>query len=221
MIIYDWPSILVANAETFRIDARTRSGGETIAGREQIVSSGLGRWIARLTVPLHTPAKIRAMRSLLARLDGRANGVRIGPCDCRNGNRIIPVVDDIPYSDRSLHSDGAGFMQGGAAPSVAEPAAAGATQIVIFNGATRLPVLEGTFLGVGGYLYLVVGVTPLPGEETRLDIRPKLRSAAAEDDPIEWCHPRAPMRLSADDSGEFELQLARTGTASLEFVEVW
>ena len=112
-------------------------------------------------------------------------------------------------------------MQGGIAPTVAEPAAAGATQIVILNGSTRLPVLEGTFLGVGGSLYLVVGVTPLPGEETRLDIRPKLRAAVAEDDPIEWCHPRAPMRLSADDSGDFELQLARTGTASLDLVEVW
>ncbi|TSD85627.1 hypothetical protein FFK22_026650 [Mycobacterium sp. KBS0706] len=65
MIIYDWPAVLVANAETFRIDARSRSGGETIAGREQVVTSKLGRWVATLTVPLHTPAKIRAMRSLL------------------------------------------------------------------------------------------------------------------------------------------------------------
>ena len=221
MIIYDWPSILVATAETFRIDARTRSGGETINGREQVISSGLGRWIARLTVPLHTPAKIRAMRSLLARLDGRANGVRIGPCDCRNGNRIIPIIGGIPYSDKTRHTDGAGFQQGGAAPSIAEPAAAGATQIVIFNGATQLPVLEGSFIGVGGYLYVVVGVTPLPGEETRLDIRPKLRAAVAEDDPVEWCHARVPMRLQSDDSGEFELQLARTGTATIDLVEVW
>lgn len=221
MIIYDWPQVLVANAETFRIDARTRSGGETISGREQVVASGLGRWVARLTVPLHTPAKIRAMRSLLARLDGRTNAVRIGPCDCRNGNRLIPVVGDIPYSDRSLHGDGAGFGQGGIAPAMAEAAAAGATTIRILNGSTVLPVLEGSFLGVGGYLHVVVGVDPEPGEETVLDIRPKLRAAAAVGAPVEWCRARAPMRLSADDSGAFELQLARIGTATLDLVEVW
>jgi hypothetical protein len=221
MIIYDWPAILIANAETFRIDARTRSGGETISGREQVVTSNLGRWVAQLTVPLHTPAKIRAMRSLLARLDGRTNAVRVGPCDCRNGNRLIPVVGDIPYSDETLHSDGAGFMQGGLAPTVAASVPAGATTIRILNGSTVLPVLEGSFLGLGGYLYVVVGVDPEPGEETVLDIRPKLRAGAAEGAPVEWCRARAPMRLSADDSGAFELQLARTGTASLDLVEVW
>lgn len=221
MITYDWPAVLVANAEMFRIDARTRSGGEGVNGREQVVFSGLGRWVATLTVPLHTPVKIRAMRSLLAKLDGRTNAVRVGPCDCRNGNQIIPVIGGIPYSDKSRHTDGAGFMQGGTAPTIAEDAAAGATQIKILNGSTVLPVLEGTFLGVGGYLYLIVGVTALPGEETLLDIRPKLRTAVSEDDPIEWCHARAPMRLRADDSGAFELQLARTGTASLDLIEVW
>lgn len=221
MIIYDWPPILVANAETFRIDARTRSGGETISGREQVVASGLGRWVAQLTVPLHTPAKIRAMRSLLARLDGRTNAVRVGPCDCRNGNRLIPMVGDIPYSDRSLHSDGAGFEQGGIAPALAALAEAGDTAIRIFNGSTMLPVLEGSFLGIGGHLHVVVGVDPQPAEETVLDIRPKLRADAPLGAPVEWCRARAPMRLAADDSGAFELQLARTGTATLDLVEVW
>ncbi|MBW8725453.1 MAG: hypothetical protein JF625_09905 [Inquilinus limosus] len=221
MIIYDWPPILVANAEMFRIDARTRSGGETINGREQAVSSGLGRWVARLTVPLHTPAKIRAMRSLMARLNGRANGVRVGPCDCRNGNRLTPAIHDIPYSDRARHGDGAGFVQGGTMPRIAEKADAGAVLIEIANGSTALPVLEGSFIGIAGYLYVVVGVTPLPDETTRLEIRPRLRVVAPEGALVEWCRARAPMRLAADDSGEFELQLARVGTATLDLVEVW
>lgn len=221
MIIYDWPTILVANAERFHLDARSRSGGETVAGREQVVGSNLGRWIATLTVPLHTPAKIRAMRSLLARLDGRANAVRVGPCDCRNGNQLIPLIGGIPYDDDSFHSDGAGFQQGGTPPTISEPASAGATTITIFNGATILPVVEGSFLGVGGYLYVVVGVTPGEDETTELDIRPKLRTAVAADDEVEWCHARAPMRLTSDDSGAFELQLARTGTATLDLVEVY
>jgi hypothetical protein len=221
MIIYDWPAVLVATAETFRLDARTRSGGETVRGREQAVSSGLARWTARLTVPLHTPAKIRAARSLLARLDGRANAVRVGPCDCRNGNRISPIIGDIPYNDQARHTDGAGFTQGGTPPAVAAPAPAGAMQVRIFLAATALPVLDGAFIGLGGYLYVVVGAVPQPGEEAVLDIRPRLRTALAESDPVEWCHARLPMRLSADDSGAFELQLARAGTATLDLIEVW
>lgn len=223
MIIYDWPAILVANAERFHIDARSRSGGETISGREQVVGSNLGRWVATLTVPLHTPAKIRAMRSLLARLDGRTNAVRVGPCDCRNGNRLIPTVGGIPYDDESFHTDGAGFMQGGSLPVIAtgEAAAPGDTQITIENGSTLTPVLEGSFLGAGGYLYVTVGATALPDEKTLLEIRPKLRTALAEGAEIDWCHGRVPMRLTADDSGAFELQLARTGTATLDLVEVY
>ncbi|OWJ68702.1 hypothetical protein [Inquilinus limosus] len=221
ILIYDWPSILVANAEMFRIDARTRSGGETIAGREQVVGSGLGRWVARLTVPLHTPAKIRAMRSLMARLEGRANGVRVGPCDCRNGNRLAPAIHDIPYRDKARHDDGAGFMQGGAPPGMAEAAPAGAIFLKIANGSTVLPVLEGSFIGIAGYLYVVVGVAPLPEETTRLEIRPKLRVEAPDGAPVEWCRARVPMRLAVDDSGEFELQLARMGTATLDLVEMW
>lgn len=222
MVIYDWPGILVANAEIFRLDARTRSGGETVQGREQVVSSGLARWTARLTVPLHTPAKIRAARSLLARLDGRANAVRVGPCDCRNGNQIIPLVGGIPYSpNRAFHTDGAGHSQGGKLPTVSADAGAGAVQVSVELGATAVPVLDGTFVGLGGYLYVIVGATPQPGETALLDIRPRLRTALVAGDPVEWCHARLPMRLMTDDSGTFELQLARTGTATLDLVEVY
>lgn len=221
MIIYDWPSILVPNAEMFRIDARTRSGGETTGGREQVVTSGLGRWVARLTVPLHTPAKIRAARALLAKLDGRANAVRVGPCDCRNGNQITPLIGGIPYSDKAFHSDTSGFQQGGTPPAVIADAVAGAYQVQIDVASTMLPVLDGVFVGLGGYLYVVTGAAPLPGEEALLDIRPRLRTALEAEDPVEWCHARLPMRLVTDDSGAFELQLARTGTATFDLVEVY
>jgi len=221
MTLVPWPSVLKPNAENVRIDARTRSGGETINGREQVVSSGLGRWVMTLTVPLYSPETIRAWRSWLAMMDGRANYTLVGPCDCANANQVVANIKGIPYSDKTKHTDGAGFQQGGAAPAIAEAAAVGATQVTIFNGATKLPVLAGTFIGINDFLYVVVGVTPLPGEETRLDIRPKLRAAVAPDDPVEWCHARGPFRLLADDSGATEIQLARTGTATIDLVEVW
>jgi hypothetical protein len=223
VIIYDWPAILVANAETFRIDARTRSGGETIQGREQVISSGLGRWIARLTVPLHTPAKIRAARALLAKLDGRTNAVRVGPCDCRNGNQISPAIGHIPYAPTgAFHSPtGAGFSIGGQVPKVSVAALVGAFQVQIDVASTMMPLLDGSFIGLGGYLYTIIGATDMPGEEALLDIRPRLRTELEEGDPVEWCHARLPMRLQSDDSGAFELQLARAGTATFDLVEVF
>lgn len=221
MIIFDWPAILVPNAELFRIDARTRSGGETIEGREQVVSSGLGRWIASLTVPIHSPAKIRAARALLARLDGRANAVRVGPCDCRNGNTLVPFLGGIPHSDQTLFADDAGYGQGGNPATVAAPAASGASSIRIAIGATRLPILEGSFVGLGGFLHVITGVADLPAEEAQLSIMPRLRTALADGAPVEWCKARAPMRLMADDSGAFELQLSRFGSMSIDLVEVF
>lgn len=201
MIIYDWPSVLTANVERFRIDARTRSGGETTAGREQVVSSGVARWMATLAVPLYTPETIRAMRSLLARLDGRANAVRIGPCDGPVGARLPAVFTPI-------------------GPLVVDPVSAGATQVTVTTaGVTE--IVEGVHFGIGGHLYVVtLAEDPSPGVK-QLTFAPRLRAGAAAGDEVEMKAPRCPMRLTADDSGAFDLQLARYGAATLDLVEVY
>ncbi len=201
MIIYDWPTLLTANGERFHLDARTRSGGETINGREQAVGSGLGRWVATLTVPLHTPAKIRAMRSLLAKLDGRSNGVRVGPCDGPNSALLMPQWASVK-------------------PILTAPANVGDTAISLELGRTTA-FGEGNYIGLAGYLYLVVGVTDLGRGVYEAAVRPKLRVGAGASAQIEVMKPQCPMRLAADDSGAFELQLARTGTATLDLVEVY
>lgn len=221
MIEVPFPSIVKPNADRVWIDYRTRSGGETIPGRQQVVSSGVARWMMSLTFPLYNRETILAFRAWLAMMEGRANYTRVGPCDCSNGNRLIPIVGGIPYSDKAKHSDGAGFSQGGVSPSIAVGAAAGAVQIVVNNGSTELPVVVGSFLGVGGYLYLIVGATPQEGETTLLDIRPKLRTAISEDAPVDWCDARGPFRLLNDDSGVFDLQLSRYGTATVDLVEFY
>lgn len=222
MILVPFPSgILKPNADRVWIDYRTRSGGETTAGRQQIVGSGVARWMMSLTFPLYSRETILAFRAWLAQMEGRANYTMIGPCDCSNANRLIPTVGGIPYDDDSFHTDGAGFSQGGAPPTVAVIASAGATQITIINGSTELPVLAGSYLGVGGYMYVVVGSTALPDEQTLLDIRPKLRTALAVDAVVDWCEARGPFRLVNDDSGVFDLQLSRIGTATLDLVEVY
>lgn len=222
MLTIPFPTVLSANVENWWLDARTRSGGETIDGREQVISSGLGRWRATVTIPLFERPRILAYRSWLIRMDGRSNLTNIGPCDCANGNVIRPLIGGIPYSpDEAFHTDGAGFSQGGNPASVTTIAAIGSTTVQIDLGGTASPPVAGSFVGLGGYLYVVTSIIVLPGELATITVLPKLRTALAVDDPVEWCHARCPMRFLSDDTGQFELTLGRFGTATLELVEVF
>lgn len=228
MIIYDKPTGLWMKMEMWRIDPRSRSGGETINGREQVVTSLLGRWAASITFSGHSPASIRTIRSLVAKMDGRANAVRIGPCDCSNAPPGVPLFHGIPYDDQTHHSDGAGFMQGGIGPVVVADAAPDAVTVDIMVGSTIVPIPEGVYIGLAGRLYIVVGYTALENETARLEIRPKLRPrpvpadpliAVPEGEPVLFCGARVPMRFTADDSGTLPLTLARYGEATFDMAE--
>jgi hypothetical protein len=81
--------------------------------------------------------------------------------------------------------------------------------------------VAGSYIGLGDYLYLIIGVAPQPNNETVLTLTPKLRAAVPIDTVVEWCKARCPMRLTADDSGRYDLSLGRYGTTTLDLVEVW
>lgn len=219
MLIFDKPAGLKMTVETWRIDARTRSGGETINGREQVVSNGLGRWVASVSFAAHDPTSIRTIRALVAKLDGRSNAVRIGPCDCSNAPPGVPLVGGIPYSDDAFHTDGSGFVQGGVPPKVIEEAAAGTYSVKIMVGSTLVPIPEGVYIGLAGRLYMVVGYTPLENETAELNLLPRLRATVPVDETVLWCGARCPMRFTSDDSGALPLTLARFGEATFDMVE--
>jgi hypothetical protein len=166
---------------------------------------------------------------LLARLEGRANLLNIGPCDCRNAVTQEPFAENQPYSDETLHSDDTGWLDSGSPTTIRTAASLGATSIDV-RGSTNLDLAEGAYLGLGGYLYIVESVTSnvvvvgAPASDYRhatLSIRPRLRAAADVDDVVEWEHPRCPMRLLTDDSGALDLSLGRIGTMTLDLIEVW
>lgn len=221
MLTIPFPSILVPTVQRWALDARTRSGGETVNGREQVVSSGLSRWKATLSFPLINREMILAFRAWITQMDGRANKTLIGPCDCSVGNRLAPMLGGIPHSDGTFHSDGAGYAQGAVPAETVGAVTAGANTVRIYNGSTELPILTGSFIGLAGFLYVITSATPQPNGETILGIMPKLRSDVPDGSPVEWCHARAPMRLVSDDSGGFDLNLGRYGNPTVDLVEVW
>lgn len=221
MLLIPFPSILVPTVQRWWLDARTRSGGETVSGREQVVSSGLGRWKASLSFPLINREMILAFRAWITQMDGRANRTMIGPCDCSIGNRFGPAFGGIPHSDQTMFGDGAGYAQGSVPAEAVAVAAAGTYEVRIYNGSTELPILVGSYIGLAGFFYVIVSATPQADNETVLGILPKLRAPVPIGSPIDWCHARAPMRLATDESGAFDLNLSRYGNPTLDLVEVW
>jgi len=221
MLLIPFPSVLSPTLQNWWLDARSRSGGETVAGREQVISSGLQRWRASMSFPLFNRETILAFRSWITQMDGRANRTLIGPCDCSNGNRLGPSIGGIPHSDQTMHSDGAGYAQGAVPGEVAAAASVGSNQVLIYNGSTEMPIQLGAFIGLGDYLYVIIAAVPGSNNETLLTLAPKLRATVPIDTPIDWCRARCPMRLMADDSGSYDLSLGRYGTATLDLVEVW
>jgi len=221
MLLIPFPVVLSPTLQNWWLDARTRSGGETVVGREQVVSSGLLRWQASLSFPLYSRETILAFRAWIAQMEGRGNRTLIGPCDCSTGNRLREVIGGIPHSDQTMHSDGAGYSQGGVPAEVVALAPIGTNQVRIYNASTETPILTGSYIGLGNFLYLIIGAAPQAGNETVLTLTPKLRAAVPVDTVVEWCKARCPMRLMADDTGRFDLSLGRYGNATIDLVEVW
>lgn len=214
MIVYSWSDALSITEAMWRIDARTRSGGETVGGREQVVSSGLGRWVASVTVPLHDRASILAHAVLLDKLDGRANAVAVPLCQA-HGSRVLPLVNGVPYSGAGLHlRRGQRPEDLGVAPTVAAIAAAGATSVTL-NLGTLVGLEPGVVIGFGNRFHRITDTLG----PAAYAIWPKLREIVPAGTAVEWKAPRNLMRLRADDSGSASLSLGRYGVATFDFVE--
>ena len=106
MPTYVWPSVLKARAPAqFTPVPRSRGGGVSLSGVEQVVSSGAGIWKATIgNVAIRTSDQIRLWRSLQALLQGRVNPVLVSPCDAARTpwpldgtGRPIMARDDIPH----------------------------------------------------------------------------------------------------------------------------
>ena len=225
MLIYEWPTVLQITGRAWKLDARTKSGGDTVTGRGVVVSSGYGLWRATIIAPIRNRAQHLAARALEVQLGGAAHAVMVGPHDCVNAARISAYVDGIPHSDGTPHSDGAGYAQGGEPVRLIAPAAAGDVGLVISLGsAWRFD--PGIYIGLGSgnsrRLYRVASISAGPAPETAtLTVAPPLRSAAAIGAIVDVAAPATIMKQVSDDA--FDLDMGpdqRLGTLTIEMVEV-
>lgn len=230
-----WPSILVPSSESWNVNrGASRSGGRSLTNQEQVVVGPSGYVTATLTVPCNKPARVLAMRALLAGLDGRAGTVLVGPfevtrapwfTDPLTGGKITygmgakDAAIDPAYETNPDTASTLDFKVG-------NPAAMNATALnITVNRGGRIE--PGMFFSVGGRLHIITAVTaqdvtpPNGPGAANVNFRPWLRSDYPTGTVIEFGKPLATMRLASDDTGAMELQLSRYGTVTLDLVEAF
>jgi hypothetical protein len=217
-----WPRELLTPT---RFSARLRntsvSGGRGTAGAEQVITSPSGWWQFSLEdVIVQGASAVRAYRSILAGLDGRAGTILMPVWDGLQNPAGYPV--EVPWDEEDILWD----------PDI--PWESNVTNIVVdgdtAQGATSLNV---TWTGTGptsgiyfsarvGDLYTFHWISRLvsTGANTAtLTIRPRLRIALPGATSLEFDDPRCLMRPATDDEGELMLQAPSQSRPSLTFVE--
>ncbi|MFB0491819.1 hypothetical protein ABIE45_004405 [Methylobacterium sp. OAE515] len=224
-----WPGLLAPSAEEWSLRGGTRSGGQTFLGHEQVVASPTARWKAALTVPCLTPAQVLALRRVIAL--GRTTTWLIGPYEHPRApwNRDF-VGNALTYRQRITHPElETGDTASGLAFRTAGTASLGSAVFDVQR--VRGGVLEpGMMLSLGARLHTIVdlpgGELANPGRQgppgiLAVAVRPWLRDTYPAGTAIEFGAPVGTMRLASDDTAAMSLQLARTGTVQIEFVEAF
>ena len=176
-MIESFPYLLVPERVTFAKAMSSRSGGRSITGSQQVVSSGGGGfWRASLTMPVFGETRSLAYRALYAALDGMAGEILV-PCMTKWRPR------DLNGAERHWSSAG-GELLGGSGFSFADNTGLGQTEDVMMRTAaaaavrsTQLLVAHphvsmlrpGHYFGIGNRLYLVAKAWMIVSEKMIAD----------------------------------------------------
>jgi hypothetical protein len=221
-----WPDTLRASDVAFVLENVSRGGGPGLGGFEQVVISGASRWRATISIPIRKNAEILAARTLFALLDGRVGTVAVPAFDGRRANWPVDVYGRRldPGFTRRKRLDGTIYADPRIPPesaivAVADvAAAAGTTSLAIAISQGSAPQ-AGQYVGIAGRLYVLRALTAQAGSVWTFTIRPALRFAVADSEPIEMAIPTCEMRFAGDDQANMTLTSLQHADLSLEFVE--
>lgn len=231
-----WPPCMRPSDVMFHPDQPSRSGGRSIAGREQVIVSMAGAWRAKLgftTVQNQRTAnginEHLVWRAMLAILEGRTNNVLVGPYDASTPAKLSGVDYSAltTFDDDTTFSDGSHFSQFATPVECAADAARGATSLIasMIGGHTPQP---GQYFGTYNRLYivkradLVTGNSPdIPNQYT-LRFWPPLRVAIGAGAALNFDSPVCEMRFAADSTGELTIRPRNQASSpSIDLVEVF
>lgn len=219
----EWPRSLRRVASTFHPLTLTRSGGRTITGAEQIVSSDAGYWTASIAVLIRNTAELHLWRAIQAQILGRTSTIYVGPENqirqpaAAGAGYVIPS-GAVTHSDGSYFSDGSSYESGLSVGSLSGAVAVGGISGTIVMPAGQV-LLVGQFFEVAKRLYVVRSSSLATTDTYAVTFWPRARSAWASGTPILMDNPRGTFRLSADTDATMDEGLGIPLSFKANFVE--
>lgn len=209
------------------IENVSRSGGMSLLGSEQVVSSPSGRWKAALTLSVsaqawNSPGEVLLLRGLLAKLRGRARTIAVPYVDFRTPAHLAGIfIERVPHSDGSGISDGSAYSQASVPVTLAASVAMNATLVTLLFPAGIQPLPGQCFTLPDGRMHQVADLIAFDGAAWMVEISPWLRADYAAGAAADFDKPNCPMRLAKDDSGALTITRDIFATPSIEFVEAF
>lgn len=220
-----WSDILRPRLVSCEPVPRSRSGGVSLTGQEQTVTSDAGVWgIRYVDIPIRRADQVRVYRAIAARLNGRAGSILVPVYDCRQtpwpvvAGKRVTSYGSLSHSDGSLFSDRSGYRQPVIVAYLAAEAALRATTLTV--GISYGAALQGgEHFSIGERLYRIASVQPGMGGLVTVQVWPPLREAAPAGAALEFDRPVCRMRLASDDAMPLDLDLGRFAGPTVSFVE--
>ncbi|WP_241963243.1 hypothetical protein [Paracoccus suum] len=210
MAVIVWPAGLLRPVEgSFFIRNISRSGGVSLNGVEQVLTSTASWWEISLTLSREFDGeRLKAFEAYISRMRGRQNVAAIPLCDpYRYGAKVSPLQQ--PWSDGTYFSDGTGWVDGTASQPMTVVNAAGVGSRFLTFKLTQpvRPALRlGDMFSINGFLYRV---TSAGGNDIYFE--PPLRQAIPAGQVIQTDPPVFYGRFATDDEGRRSRELMRWG----------
>jgi hypothetical protein len=213
-----WPENTIPVRHVTPVKERAVSSGpQPLVGRPQTVVSPAAGWRLVYAGVLVRPFNVHALRALMAKIEGRAQPIYVGPYDYAYGpvkraGATNPITST--FSDGTIFSDGMRWETSIYDCTLTADAAQGATQISMTNSLTA-PLKGGDYFELDGRLHVI---EELSGSAAI--IWPGLRADYPSGTVLEIADPRMKAYLETKDAAAAaQMQYGRWGEIALEFVE--
>lgn len=222
-----WPSSLRPEKLTVDIEGQSKSGGVSASGFEQPVVGSAGRITIKADFQFVgndvTENTLLAARAMKVHLRGRANTILMPIYDQGNSPASMAGEDggpfNIPHSDGSLFSDGAGFDQSATPAHAGAVASQGDGSIIVLMEAGHSPQ-PGQWFGLKNKeIYSIDTVADQGANQWLLTFSPTLRRDVDVGEKVDFDDPHVECRAASDATFPLNLQPPMYGVSTLEMVE--
>lgn len=232
--VYQWPlEWLMATSARFNLRSFSQSSMSPWSQSRSVYGPHAQYWMCEMSITPQQQEIWRPMAGFIAALDGTARLIRIADV-----TRLVPQRDlestaiVEPWSDGTFFDDGSGWISGLLPETIYLVDAADRGDISVVVGG--LPVSAARVLRRGDlfeirpngipattpHLYMCITDAPTDADgETRLDIRPQLRSGVAAGDMVVLKNPHSVFRLADDEQGFLEITVPSIAHFGLKLIE--